>query len=69
MAKTIENESHRVVLNNGATVHMTEQQATRALYAIVTLMQTPLAAHLPMQAVYDAKGICLWPPRKQEPQP
>lgn len=69
MADTLENESHRVVLKNGATVHMTEQQATRALYAIVTLMQTPLAPHLQLQAVYDAKGTCLWPPRKQEPQP
>jgi hypothetical protein len=68
MQVTVENQSHHVVLKDGATVYITKQQAHRALYAIITLMQTPLAQHMPFQAVFDADGVCLWPPRKREPQ-
>lgn len=68
MQDTVENKSHRAVLKDGVNVHMTKEQAQRALYAIITLTQTPLAQHMPFQAVYDAGGVCLWPPREQGSQ-
>lgn len=60
MTDSIDHQSHRAVLIGGGEVFMSAQQAQRALYALTSLAQTPLGAHLSIMAVYDAKGVCLW---------
>ncbi len=60
MNGTIEHQMHRAILSEGGEVFMTVQQSQRALYALTSLAQTPLAPHLKVMEVYDAKGVCLW---------
>jgi hypothetical protein len=60
MDTTLAHQTHRATFGNGLSIALTEQQATRALYALTSLAQTPLIDHLKVHSVFDANGECLW---------
>ncbi len=69
MNAPFEHQTHRAILTDGGEVFLTVQQSQRALYALTSLAQTPLALHLKVMAVYDAKGVCLWSQLVPQVQP
>lgn len=62
----VEHQAYPAILADSVIVPMTEHQTTRALNAITSLAKTPLIQHVPILGIYDAKGVCLWPPTTQE---